>query len=287
MAIQQQKKDLGIPAVYLISYADGHDVFLRNQNNLASAAINKGIDFIYNYRRDHLDPKFVKKNRHILNQKRGAGYWLWKPYLILKTLREIPEGSVLIYADVGYTLPANINNLLNIIGKGYEIILPQWPFHTIKMATKREVLIKMYGDKIEGLDVPHVEAGAIILKNTKQVREFIQQWLKYCEEENLITDSPSSKPEHSDFLFHRHDQSILSVLNHIYPNKDIIYVYNHFSLRKDSFYLHYRHAAGGYKILRSFKGQNVIDRWIEKRVTRFLGSINKFSQHTFITTKEK
>jgi len=35
-------------------------------------------------------------------QERGAGYWLWKPYIILKTLLyEMEEGDLLLYADSG------------------------------------------------------------------------------------------------------------------------------------------------------------------------------------------
>ena len=31
----------------------------------------------------------------------GGGYWLWKPFLIAQTLREMPYGAVLAYVDLG------------------------------------------------------------------------------------------------------------------------------------------------------------------------------------------
>ena len=39
--------------------------------------------------------EFIEKN------KRGYGYWLWKPYLIGKTMRGMKEGDVLLYLDAG------------------------------------------------------------------------------------------------------------------------------------------------------------------------------------------
>ena len=42
----------------------------------------------------------MEKNKEILSRKRGSGYWLWKPYLILKTLKEkLNYGDYLIYID--------------------------------------------------------------------------------------------------------------------------------------------------------------------------------------------
>ena len=49
------------PPVYLISYADGPEVFHKNQNALTASALNKGIDFFLNYKRYHLDKDFIEK----------------------------------------------------------------------------------------------------------------------------------------------------------------------------------------------------------------------------------
>ena len=38
------------PSVYLVTYADGPEVFLKNQNMLTFTALNKGIDFFLQYR---------------------------------------------------------------------------------------------------------------------------------------------------------------------------------------------------------------------------------------------
>ena len=37
----------------------------------------------------------------LMQYSRGGGYWLWKPWLIQKTLRDHTPGDVVVYADAG------------------------------------------------------------------------------------------------------------------------------------------------------------------------------------------
>ena len=45
-----------------------------------------------------------KHGKFTLNNHRGFGYWLWKPYIINKLLEKLSEGDILIYADSGCIL---------------------------------------------------------------------------------------------------------------------------------------------------------------------------------------
>src|SRR5262245_20742234 len=64
---------------YLVSYADGRLVHRRNQRALARSAAGKGIDVVLEYGRQDLSLEFQREHRHILDRRRGAGSWLWKP----------------------------------------------------------------------------------------------------------------------------------------------------------------------------------------------------------------
>ena len=46
----------------------------------------------------------------ILANKRGYGYWLWKPYLIMKTLEQMNDNDILVYADCGCEIESNKKN---------------------------------------------------------------------------------------------------------------------------------------------------------------------------------
>ena len=62
--------DKGMPSntlehtsVYLVSYADGHEVFHRNQYALALSALGRGVDMIMNYNKKTLRSSFSSKKQ--------------------------------------------------------------------------------------------------------------------------------------------------------------------------------------------------------------------------------
>jgi hypothetical protein len=68
---------------------------------------------------DDIDHCFKQKNKHIL-QQRQHGYWIWKPYIILKKLLEIDENDILCYNDSklnmeDYNYLENIMVTLNMV----------------------------------------------------------------------------------------------------------------------------------------------------------------------------
>jgi hypothetical protein len=206
--------------VWLISYADGNDIHLMNQNALSASALNNCIDHISLYRKKHLDSEFTEKNKHILNQSRGVGYWLWKPYLIMETLKKIPENDIVVYVDTGIKIRNNISDLLNNLAQK-DIVLFGSMFK-IRSYTKRDLLRFLNMDNAETLNSQQIQGGIIIVRNTKYSRQFINKWLELSQNEQLITDIPSEN-EYPDFIDHRHDQSIISLLA-LQNQQNIIFV---------------------------------------------------------------
>jgi len=234
--------------VYLVSYADGTEVFFKNQHALAASALNRGIDFIYNYRRSLLNPTFVEKNKHTLDQKRGSGYWLWKPYVILKTLESMPENALMVYADTGFTFRKHIQPLLDQL-QDTDILLVRWftePNYIAENIIKRDVLIRMNCDTLACRQGPHIWAGFLVLRNTDASRKFIQQWLDYCCDEALLTDIPSQMPEYKNFHNHHHDQAILTALYNLNPQGKKLLAAKDLALYAP---WHHRHPGAEYKSL--------------------------------------
>jgi hypothetical protein len=209
--------------VHLVSYANGNEVYYQNQNAQCFSGINKGIDVFHLWRLNHLDAEFRAKNKKILEQKRGAGYWVWKPYIILKTMEKANEGDVIIYLDAGLMVnmdnPNAIVNLLKEMEESHKEVFifssefnPNGDIH--RHYTKRDLLI-YFGVDNENYRDSRCCAGTgfLAFKNSKRSREFIQKWLDLCENEQLVTDLPSINPEYPDFRENRHDQSILSLLS--------------------------------------------------------------------------
>jgi hypothetical protein len=81
---------------YLVNFAD--DKFKKSQKKLNESALKFGVDKVFSFSPDDIvKTDFYEKNRIILEKKRGFGYWLWKPYIIIDTLSKLNDGDILIY----------------------------------------------------------------------------------------------------------------------------------------------------------------------------------------------
>jgi hypothetical protein len=66
--------------------------YLDDARELCDSALNiGGFDSAKIYNNSDVDPIFSNKNKHILTLPRGAGYWLWKPFIIQKHLLEMED----------------------------------------------------------------------------------------------------------------------------------------------------------------------------------------------------
>lgn len=246
--------------VWLISYADGPDVNFRNQRYQIKSALNKCIDYYKPYNISDIDPEYKKTHSKILSHKIGAGYWLWKPYIILKTMEEVPEGDIIFYMDSGVILRKPIDAVVNRL-ENSDIILFQSIFPS-KPNIKRDLLKMMDADNEDIRNDLDIQASYIMVRNNKHARDFIKKWLTWCENEKAITDLPS-EDEYPEFFMHRHDQSILTLLYH--KHKDEINMMPNSVL--NDYFLHHRRrqykAAYPLSILEDIKYNN---RWLVKLI---------------------
>lgn len=195
---------------YFITYCDKK--YESNRKNLVSIA-NNCFDNIISYTPNDIEEEFYKKNEHILVQKRGIGYWLWKPYIINKTLNLMEENDILFYLDSGDHFEPEIARYIEERTKQHDIILVP-STNMQKQYTKRDCFYYMDCDSKEYWDATQIEAGIIIIKKTNNSLKIMQEWLKYCQNENILTDLSNICDLENDkhFQDHRHDQSVLSNL---------------------------------------------------------------------------
>ena len=79
------------PKIRLVCFAD--DKFAHSRDRLIASARLQGIDIIHSFApHDYLRTNFYLDNKAILDQPRGCGYWLWKPYFIREVLRVRARG---------------------------------------------------------------------------------------------------------------------------------------------------------------------------------------------------
>lgn len=208
--------------IYFTSFADS-----KYKNTLER--IKKEAEYInifkkiYTYNENNID--LSEHKNFIENNKRGYGYWIWKPKIILDSLNNIPNGSYLIYADAGCTIKNDAKNeILNILNKIDEkgLVAFSWngkdtECRWSKMDTIKKIGIDDYNNKLALI------ATFIYIKKNENSINFVKEWLNICESDNYknINDEPSKEPNCESFSEHRHDQSIFSLLCHKYGIKII------------------------------------------------------------------
>jgi hypothetical protein len=198
----------------LVNYAD--QGFYRAQQYNAHTALARGsVDRAFCFRREDLDPHFLASHRTLLSVPRGAGLWLWKPYVILAATQLAKPGDVVVYSDSGAEFHAPITPLIDdfrnidasVLAHDLGTLLErQW--------TKRDALVLMGCDSTGYRDSSQMSASFMLFKKDANADRFLRDWLRFATDGRLLSDAPSTcgLPEYEAFREHRHDQSIFSLL---------------------------------------------------------------------------
>ena len=206
----------------------GNDLFKNQRERLRKQAQDTGWfdriiiespETIQNFLALHED--FVKNN------KRGYGYWIWKPYIILRQLNEMNDGDFLFYTDSGSSIVPHMKHKLDsyikameesdkpvmtFCGSGYPGY-PEKKFQKMKLLKRFVSDGKTLDQNPEFMDSPQIESGVFMCRKTNFSVEFVQLWLNLVLENNynLVNDEDEFQQD-ENFIDHRHDQSILSIL---------------------------------------------------------------------------
>ena len=197
---------------YHINYAHGR--YLKAQEYCSHSAKQVGFDDIISYHINDIDPEFYEKNKSILSNPRGAGYWIWKSYFLNKTLEKMDNGDLLVYSDSGSYYQSSVQPLIDKTKNEKSGVLSFELLGLIeKDYTKKDTFVMMGLDEPKYTDSSQREATYIwIIKNDFTI-DLIREYLEYSQNENIISDLPNvTGDNYPSFKDHRHDQSIWSLL---------------------------------------------------------------------------
>lgn len=211
---------------HFLTYANANVLFSRNADAYCAAASGVGFRSARHYTEDELrETSFWEENADTLGQKRGAGYWLWKPYIIREALRALPGNAILVYSDAGRGLdshvtyfdryPAYLLSLAMRLRKGFLFgISTNWMVQA--RFTKPDCLHLMDAAGEDMMNAPQLQATWSIWRPTPAAFAFLDTWLEYCRDPRILTDTTGNtdQPMHEDYQEHRHDQAIGSILAH-------------------------------------------------------------------------
>lgn len=200
--------------IRLLNFADSR--MTRSQMECTTAARKNGVDQVLQYNPFHIDEWFKKLNNETLSADRGAGYWLWKPYFCWRALQHCDDGDILIYMDSGVKLISPVSHIIEAMDQDIFLFSNG---HSHVHWCKGDVFNSILQWKIPGdgqyqhlTAFQQVQASVIFFKVNQNTRNFVKEWLLWCQMPGFIDDSPSVLPNHPEFAEHRHDQAILTCL---------------------------------------------------------------------------
>lgn len=207
--------------IHLVTYATPR--FRLRQVILGwSARLNGVVNTVTHWTPENLlTAGFEDKCKDIKLSERGSGFWAWKPFIIETKLREVPEGDIVFYCDVGRLYPFKlldqpITPYLEWMEQRDQDIMPgiEIPWDGPNSSwIKRKALVSMNQDLPEVHSATPIQASFSLWRAGTRSRKFATSWLDACSQRALVSDDPSGAglTELPDFRGHRHDQALLSL----------------------------------------------------------------------------
>lgn len=216
--------------IWFCSY--GNQKFKNSIVRIAQEAKNFGFDEVVTYTTSDLPDDLIQDP--VMKCARGGGYYVWKPYIIYKTLERMNNGDILIYLDAGCTIRDNME-AKKTFNRYIDILRNESPILTCLTAKKPRIAgyVRFYEyqwtkmDLFEYLDAKEFKdeiqicSGFVGIRKCDDSMEFIAKWRDTMRIQNchMARDSPSVTPNYPGFVEHRHDQSVLSLLTRKYGYK--------------------------------------------------------------------
>lgn len=225
--------------IYAMTCAD--DKYMPSAKFQLNTALKKGkVNKTLCYNLADMDKTFQNANKKIfeLGKEKGAGFYLWKPYFVWKAISSIKSKDFLVYLDsAGFYYRSSIIPIVSYM-QNYDIdmICSRRYRYLEKHWTKRDAFVYMGCDSPKYTEQVQAMSGFFVLRKTDKTIKLIQEWLMYAQDYRIITEVPnvSGLDNYIGFQQHRHDQSILSLLECKYDVKTIeaspiadFYVYHH------------------------------------------------------------
>ncbi len=179
------------------------------------------FDKIYGLGPQDLGEAFWKRHGAFVRaHARGYGFWVWKPFIIQRCLRAMRDDDILVYSDAGAIVRPE-DGVRARLERQFRRIY-QWPVGLGASVGNRDSRIRCKADVFAALGVRDAKAralfqyqsGRLICRKHPAAMRIIDLWVRlaWARLYHLFDNSPSRLPNHSDFIEHRHDQAMLSIL---------------------------------------------------------------------------
>jgi len=204
----------------IISFAGGpnRDQYIAAGMRLMKQARETGLfnqNMLYTDEYLKNDKEFWSKHGDFINKNaRGFGYYIWKPYLIKKTMAQLNDGDKLMWLDCGCEIGLKKKEALSAYLKYVETDYIIGSKNGIEREwTKVDLIVKLDMMHAKYLENFQRQGGAVLMLVCDKTRVLIDEWYDLCCNYHLLDDSPDDHERLGGFKEHRHDQSIFSLVS--------------------------------------------------------------------------
>jgi hypothetical protein len=201
-----------------ITFADGSRAWKDAAKRICLQATESGFfTTVDKYDLSSIKDRLTERDKDFITENPfGFGYFLFKPIVILLFLERNPQLEVVVYLDAGSEIDSSpqklqtFNEYLSLSSKfGY--VGFQLPNKEVNWS--KADLCELVGSSKDDLQSGQIAGGHLIF-NRDFAFEHCSAWLEIMRKDNyhFLDDSPSRVSNAPNFVSHRHDQSISSLL---------------------------------------------------------------------------
>lgn len=216
--------------ITLISYGDTR--YEAQREFFRETAVSSSFfDEVIIFSNEDMAPEFLREFNEILQFPRGGGYMIWKPYFIKRALDALREDDILIYCDAGCMINSwgkeRFNQYIERLITSETGVLAFELNYKESEYTKKEVF--KYFNSTEAIaHSKQLIGGIFLIRKCPHSIMLVNKWYHVLQDNpKLFTDELNDELQESDFVSHRHDQSIWSIILKTY-GADILPDETHF-----------------------------------------------------------
>ena len=203
--------------IHFITYADEN--FSKSKKRILKEAEEFGeFSTITGYGPEDLDDNFKEKYKDILKEKRGGGYWIWRPYILNKKFQEIDDGDIMIFLDAGFTInpkgKKRFYEYIHMFDSTDKGIISFEICHQIEKKWTTKETFTYFNINLSNKFVNSNQycGGILILKKNIRSKQFITTFLKVLKDNPYLFTDKYNNNQIPEFIENRHDQSISSII---------------------------------------------------------------------------
>ena len=163
------------------------------------------------------DTRFERHMQYLYNQtddsSRGGGYWFHKVVVMRYYMSIYNDNDYILWSDHDYVNrlePLGLYKMVDtMLDRNADIILEL--LAGIEQDWTKEDILHAFNASREVRETYQVWAGFKLVRNTPKMREFYDALIECHANYHMLSDEPSTLPNHQDYSENRHDQSILSL----------------------------------------------------------------------------